>query len=1150
MPAEPGTFERLAMILGEALSPLAERLQPENAVGTLGALGLNVPVELMTPALRSALGAAASAAGELPALITSLSGSISADAGGITITGDAVRLAEKIARLIDAGVTIGEEVGSIGAIPGVTPAELSAFASALPGRLLELLFVENLRQRQPTFTALLTLLGVIEEVELNAGSMDPFKPATRVPRLRFDRVGDFFSSPEQLVEDLYGWGQPGFQAAVLLERLAELMTGVGLPVARFATGPPPAQDAIELFIATLTGTPPGVSPPGLDIVLSLQIGEGFAFTLPITAGLELSINASGNATAATRVRLQPPASLTLVPPTVGTSIQGEVGASLARVPAPPEAAVVLIGVVGGSRLEAQRISLGGKALFTWNPLAGEATGELGIEGRIQGGKLVISLAEADGFIGTIMGGFGLEAAFDLGFGWRSGGGVYFTGSAGLEIQVPTHIELGPIEIPSIALRIGIDGASFPVDLTATIKAALGPVQAVVEQIGARAILSFPPEHDGNLGFANLSFAFKPPAGVGLSLDVGIVKGGGYLFVDAERGEYAGALELMFAEFLAIRAIGFITTKNPDGSPGFSLLIILSVEFPSGIQLGFGFTLLAVGGLVGLNRTMDLQALMTGVRTGAIESIMFPQDVVANAPRIISDLRAFFPVRQGTFLIGPMLKLGWGTPTLVSLSVGVIIEIPGNIALVGVLKVALPADDVALILLQVNFAGALEFDKKRLYFFAALFESRIVFMTIDGEMGLLVAWGDDANFVVSVGGFHPRFMPPPLPFPSPVRIAVSIINTDYARIQVSGYFAVTSNSAQFGARADLFFGFSAFSVTGHIGFDALFQFSPFFFVIEISASVSLRAFGVGVFSIRLRFALEGPSPWRAHGEGSISLLFFEISADFDITWGEPSNTALEPIDVLPLLAAELAKDQSWTAQLPSGANLLVSLRELTAPGDANVLALHPVGTLHVRQRAVPLDLTIAKVGNKRARDANRFGLSVTAGGFAKRADLDERFALAQFLTMDDADKLSRPAYERQHGGVELSAGSDAGTTARMTKRIVRYEEVVIDNRFRRNLFRFQEISGLLFDHFLNGAAITKSVFSAKSNSLRNPHATTIAVTGDSFVVASSVTNTAVDSSSTFTSEAAALDHMQSLVAANPNVAETMHVIPSAELREVA
>ena len=93
--------------------------------------------------------------------------------------------------------------------------------------------------------------------------------------------------------------------------------------------------------------------------------------------------------------------------------------------------------------------------------------------------------------------------------------------------------------------------------------------------------------------------------------------------------------------------------------------------------------------------MLLQPLMDGVRTGAIDSVMFPQDIVANAPRIISDLRPFFPA-AGTFLIGPMAKLGWGEPTLVSLSLGVIVEIPpGDIAILGVLELALPAEDLAI-----------------------------------------------------------------------------------------------------------------------------------------------------------------------------------------------------------------------------------------------------------------------------------------------------------------------------------------------------------------------------------------------------------------------------------------------------------------------
>jgi hypothetical protein len=236
---------------------------------------------------------------------------------------------------------------------------------------------------------------------------------------------------------------------------------------------------------------------------------------------------------------------------------------------------------------------------------------------------------------------------------------------------------------------------------------------------------------------------------------------------------------------------------------------------------------------------------------------------------------------------------------VTLSLGVIIEIPGNIAILGVLKITLPDENAALLVLQANFIGAIEFDKKRVWFFASMFESRILFMTIEGEMGLLVAWGDDANFVVSVGGFHPAFTAPPLPFPEPRRIAISILNTDFARIRVEGYFAVTSNTVQFGARAELYFGLDAFNIDGHLAFDALFQFSPFYFIITISASLSVKVLGIGFFSVNFRGSLEGPTPWKVSGTGSISLLFFDIDVDFSHTWGEEVETTLPPINVVPL-----------------------------------------------------------------------------------------------------------------------------------------------------------------------------------------------------------------------------------------------------------
>ena len=842
--------------------------------------------------------------------------------------------------------------------------------------------------------------------------------------------------------------------------------------------------------------------------------------------------------------VQPPAAIGIVPP--AGSVQGSITAGIARVPGTDEQSVLLFGVAGATSLSAQRLAIGVKSSFAWNAATAKATGDVGIEGRIEGGKFVISLDDADGFIGSIMGGFGLEGGFDIGFGWSAGAGIFFTGSGGLEIKLPTHIELGPIEITGLTIQIKIEPGGLPIALTADIKGALGPIAAVVEGIGLEAVVGFPSDHSGNAGPFDLSFRFKPPKGIGMSVDVGVVKGGGYLFIDAERGEYAGALELVFADFLSLAAIGLITTKNPDGSPGFSLLIIITAEFPGGLQLGYGFTLLGVGGLLGINRSMNLQALMEGVRTGAVESVMFPHDVVANAPRILSDLRAFFPAKQGTFLVGPMIKLGWGTPTLISVSVGVIIEIPGNIAIVGVLKVVLPTEEAALLKLQVNFAGAIEFDKKRLYFFAALYDSRILFMTIEGEMGLLVAWGDDPTFVISVGGFHPSFDPPPLPFPSPKRIVVSILDTDWARIRVTNYFAVTSNTVQFGAGAELYFGFSAISIQGHIAFDALFQFSPFYFIVEVSGSVSLKIFGMGVFSIRLRFALEGTSPWRAKGEGSISFLFFSVSADFDETWGEPKNTELDPIDVMPMLAPELRKPASWRAINSKGTNLSVLLRDLTTSAtDADALVLHPVGTLEVRQRAVPLDFGIVKVGANKARDATRFSLTVATAGFAKRGDVDEPFAMAQFLALDDAARLSRPSFERQHAGIELTASGAAPGSARMTKRVVRYEEIIIDNEFRRHQRRFRPLIGVLFAHFLNGASITKSPLSFATQQLLDPHAEKVSVGHGGYVVASADDNSMMAGTQVFASESSALQHLESLIAADPNAGRSTHVIPSFE-----
>jgi hypothetical protein len=1134
-PPQTGTLENIALALARLLQPLEERLASGNIRALFAEMGLQFPPALDgVTAINSAAQATVSAIKSLPSLITGLIAAIEAENFG-DIVSKSVQLIDVVRRIIESFDALATQIRNAGAATGVPAGDVTAFANELPERLLEYLIVHNL-DLIPGLGDGLEFIGVIGRIPGNVGSVDPNKPPYVRLELNIDALVEFIQSPVDRLKTLYGWGNPGFDGVALLTTLQGILNRAGFPAVLDTGVNPPVLDVYFVELRPRTD----LNPRGL----SLKIADKFMFnqSVPFTAGdATIEAGIDGELKVGTEVIFQPDDRVTIIPPSGEFRGDAFFKITLGKSNGEP---YIIVGQAGGSRLEIKQFMARVGAGIAWAGTQGE--GDFSLSGDLKGGKILITMENADGFLGTILGGLRIESDFDMGLGFTTKDGLYFTGSSTLEIQLPLHVALGPVEIDALTISVGLSSAGFPIGLAVDIKAMLGPLQAVVEQIGLEANITLPPNQDGNLGPVDFALGFKPPKGAGLSLDVGVVKGGGYLFFDPDKGEYAGALELTFAEFLSVKAIGIITTKMPDGSPGFSLLIIITAEFGAGIQLGFGFTLLGMGGLLGLNRTMNLEALMLGVRTGSLESIMFPQDVVANAPRIISDLQAIFPPENGKFLIGPMVKIGWGTPTLISLAMGIIIEIPGNIAIVGILKLALPADDVALIVLQVNFAGAIEFDKKRMYFFASLFESRVLFMTIEGEMGLLIAVGDDANFVLSVGGFHPRFNPPPLPFPNPIRIAVNIINTDYARIRVSGYFAVTSNSVQFGAKAELYFGFSAFNIQGHIGFDVLIQFSPFLFIAEISASVSFKAFGVGLFSIRLRFSLEGPSGWRAMGEGSLSLLFFEISADFDISWGEEEDTKLPEISVIPLLKAELEKPESWRALLPTSGNLLVALRELDSTSETDDLVLHPVGTLEINQKLLPLDLDVVKLGNQKIADAKRFTVNVSAGGLGKVGDAEQPFAIAQYQDMDDATKLSRPAFQTQHSGVKLSVAGQQFRSSRAVKRIIRYEEIIIDNNYLRFVRRFKTFAFSLFNHFLHGSAITQSTLSSAYKKQLKPQAEAIKVKEAGYSVAFVQNNKAAATTKTFASEAQARDAMQQMIAVDPNAIETLHVIPEYEV----
>ncbi len=1024
-----------------------------------------------------------------------------------------------------------------------TRALAQSFAQSFAKNLLDNIIISAIEGYIPKAMLVLKVLGLADWGYKGPEQNNTLFRGYVKKRLHLERIKDLITDPENHFKNTIGWGDNSFNPKEYFQIFTEFFDeedsifageNAGIPFLKYGS--------FELKkLAT-------VSPPGLQFLFTQYFNQTANINSPINDTWGLNLSAMFGLSGGITLNILPPFQLELLPPS-GT-VEGEVKAFIdvnqSKRP---------LTVIGNSndliQLTVENISLGVGLKAIWDVINSKANIDPLLFGDIKGATLKLGTANADSFVGNLLSNANIEGGFDLGFEWLYSSGLRIKASGGIEIALPIHQKLGILEINTIylALKILSDG-KLSTEVSASFTGVIGPLSVVVEQIGVQVDLKFNDSTEADFGFFDLDFGFKPPNGLGLSINAGAVIGGGYLFFDFEKEEYAGALELTIAGFISAKAIGLITTKMPDGSKGFSMLIIITAEFNPPFQLGYGFTLMGVGGLLGLNRTVLLDPLREGVRTGAVNNIMFPQNVIANATRIISDLKTIFPAYEGKFLIGPMAKIGWGTPTIVSISFGLIIEIPGNLAILGVLSVILPDKAAPIVKIQVAFVGTIDFDKQMLTFDASLYESSILTMTLEGDMAVRLKWGDNPDFLFTVGGFHPSFTPPPLALPTLKRLAINILNTSIAKIRVECYQAITSNTVQFGARADIFFDLSVCSITGFIAFDALFQFSPFYFIISIAAGFKLKVAGFDLLSVRVSMSLEGPTPWRAKGTGSISLLFFDVSADFDKTWGEQRNTTLESKAILTELLTALGKKEQWSTLLSTNKNLYVSLRTLNEATES-LLVLHPAGSLVVQQKLLPFTINIDKIGNQKVADVKQISVISAQSGASnlQLKTVNEDFARAQYQNLSDAEKLSKPSFEKMPGGVEISMGGNLIKNGKLVRKKVAYELTIVDKEPTKKRNKFFALSGVLFANFLKGNSVSKLSISKAYNTQLKPFEDKVELTQPGYTVAFQSNNKALDVNASFESEMAAQTYMQTILKQQPNLKSKVHIVPNFELQEI-
>ncbi len=970
-------------------------------------------------------------------------------------------------------------------LAGNTPQGFAESLQELPEELLDLLIADYLNTRFPLAMHLLNLVDVYRPAWI-----DETERGVTYIRHVFDwsRISLLFDDAEAWAREAYGWGVD-FDSDTLIWRLSRTFEFIGGVVHIDEMGPAetavflpdwpsrtaaPSQARVPLIrrnvvaadgtvnaaasgeagvaLFPVSGRTPPAGPADRGIALAPYLEGSAGVSADFGGGVTAKVTGALGATGGIVFALRP--SGVDVQTGINTAaFSGAFAVEVAKRPSDGAPVITLVGRPGETRVEATEIvaSVGGEISNTGH--------DLYVAGGIRGLKVVIDPAE-DGLLGSVISEPIEITAGDVLVGWRASRGIYFESGSNLSITIPLSLDLGPISIEK--LTVTIDWREPPsVGVAVTGDLTIGPIYAYADGIGL--ITSFVKEPDGPIAGYDLRFGFKAPTGYAIALDVPGLSGGGMLAVYDH--EYRGALALKFQNF-GISAFAILNTRLPDGESGFSLAASIFGEFR--VPLGFGFFLTGVGGVIGINRTVDTNALREVLFEGRCDNLLFPADPIANAATILSDMAAIFPPRQGQHVFGPVARISWGVPALVDIKLGVVVEVGNHTRLLvlGGVGINLPTRDSALVSINITFFGEIDFAAGTINFDATLGVSRVLTFPITGDAAFRTGWAPRLNHVASIGGLHPSF-PRPANLPDLRRLSIAF-GSNNPKVTLSAYAAVTLNSLQFGARADLYakgpdiWLVGQVAAEGHVYLDALIYFNPFSFDAELGGSLALLVDGdveAGLgFSLRLR----GPNSYRINGKVWVTI--FGIDVDFGInhTWGEEQTLPAATADAVAVLRDALEHAATLEPVPPKG-----RLNGVSIVSGANGATVDPFSGARLMQRALPLGIALAKVGEAQVAGARTVDLKVFAGSTElplRPATSD--FVRGHFFELGEAGRLRAPEFESFKAGIEISDGALQVDAASAVLETYDYEVLLLGMEDSRSAPADIRVHAALSDAFTN------------------------------------------------------------------------------------
>jgi hypothetical protein len=610
--------------------------------------------------------------------------------------------------------------------------------------------------------------------------------------------------------------------------------------------------------------------------------------------------------------------------------------------------------------------------------------------------------------------------------------LQFEGGAGLEVRKRFAVEAAAEAtlFARLALKrkdeLSIEGellADLVVRISRHVTIAVGGVGVSLSIQGAS-------DAGGSvLGLGSIDYAMVGPNGIGVSVAIGPVRGGGMFRIDDTRDRVSGVVELEFGK-LRLGGVGVYESRD-------RWLFLATFERKAP---GPAFLPQGIGILVARGRQADQEAMRSSLGTGELDAVLMPKDLIANEARVLAALDRFFPPGEAT-VVGIMMSFRSPEGALTA-RIGVLVELPYDdrqsveLHLIAIAQLTLPSQKP----FTLEGVGFWNLDRGEGYLALKLRDAKLWGAEVTG--GALIFHGDPdgdgpngKGTWISVGGFFPGYPAPGAGLAAPPRVGMLITHGENVRLEVTGYIAWTPSSIQFGIRGEFRASYLGFGFDGHLGLDALVTFD-WRYVIKFEASMRLKVLGRTLAAVAVHATLEAMDRYRLSGYGSYDFLCFSGKKHFDVPLGERDAPALPTGEVVSAVAAAVALPEGWRPATAPGVVLASRTRGVT---------FSPDGLLSFEQNLVPLGVPIELYGMQRLAQPTSIRMTVapiggTAPAVAPRVG---EFAPGLYFDLTSQEDLRAPVTVQHESGFELSMPLRAGASVDVAED---WEEVIVDPEY--------------------------------------------------------------------------------------------------------